>query len=239
MSKQYKQYSLFKDLKSFNSHFEQHMVDLKGKLTKSEAVALKRLVRYSCKIAGVCFAKIQTIVAATHEHDGIGISRSTFERMLRKAKSFGLLEVVNTYKRGKQSHNIYIFQPYISKQTKVQLNESDVPCTNDAPIKQAISESSNQSKDIRIDHVDEFEKYASIFFHDYKTIRELKKISIIHTRINSIQGNHAKLLSLECLKTLIAKIKSKPISNVCGYFNGVCRKRMRSLKIKQLWDECW
>lgn len=86
---QYKRLTQFRDLKSFNNHFEQWMTDLKDKFTKSETIALKRLVRFSASIPGVCYAKIQTMVAATHKLSEMGgISRSSFERMVRKAKHF-------------------------------------------------------------------------------------------------------------------------------------------------------
>ncbi|MBS4191217.1 hypothetical protein KHA94_13595 [Bacillus sp. FJAT-49705] len=110
---QYKQLSQFKDLNDFNNQFEQHMIDLKDKFTKSELIALKRLVRFSASIAGVCYAKIGTLVATTHQN-GIGISRSTFKRMLTKAKEVGLLVVHNTFKNGKQGHSVYVFNRYTS-----------------------------------------------------------------------------------------------------------------------------
>lgn len=109
---QYVGLSQFRDLKDFNNHFEKWMIDIKGKFTKSELVALKRLVRFSASIQGICYAKIQTIVAATHEFDGIGISRSTFKRMLTKAKEVGLLDIHHTFRNGKQSHSVYVFNPY-------------------------------------------------------------------------------------------------------------------------------
>lgn len=109
---QFKQLSKFRDLNDFNNQFEQHMLDLKSKFTKSELVALKRLVRFSASIAGVCYAKIGTLVAATHANS-VGISRSTFKRMLAKAKEVGLLVVHNTFKNGKQGHSVYVFNRYV------------------------------------------------------------------------------------------------------------------------------
>ena len=111
----FKHLSQFRDLIDFNNNIEQWMTDLKTKFTKSELIALKRLIRFSAKVAGVCNAKIQTLVSACHEK-GQEISRSTYERMLRKAKKFGLLIVYNTTKEnGKQSHNVYVFQRYQSQ----------------------------------------------------------------------------------------------------------------------------
>ncbi|MFB8424058.1 hypothetical protein ACFC4S_18800 [Priestia megaterium] len=74
---QFKHLSNFNDIKEFNNHIEQWMVDFKRQFTKGELIGLKRLTRYSCKYAGISNAKIQTIVSATHNNE-IGISSSTF-----------------------------------------------------------------------------------------------------------------------------------------------------------------
>jgi hypothetical protein len=108
--------SQFKDITDFNNNIEQWMVDLKSKFTKSELVALKRLVRFSAKVFGVCNAKIGTLVSATHENNNVGISRSTFKRMVSKAKAFGLLVVSEMErKNGSQSSNLYVFNRYVSQ----------------------------------------------------------------------------------------------------------------------------
>jgi hypothetical protein len=102
--------SQFKNIKDFNNNIEQWMLDVKDKFTRSELIALKRLVRFSAKVTGVCTAKIGTIVSATHDKNGVGISRSTFKRMLTKAKEFGLLIVKEAVrKNGSQSSNVYVF----------------------------------------------------------------------------------------------------------------------------------
>ncbi|GAB4072675.1 hypothetical protein GCM10028778_04320 [Barrientosiimonas marina] len=109
---QFKQLSQFDNLKQFNSAVEKWLID--SPFTKAQTVAFKRLVRYSAKYAGVCYAKIQTIVSATH-NDGIGISRSTFERMLNKATKSGIITMYHTFKYGRKGHNVYVFNPYIDK----------------------------------------------------------------------------------------------------------------------------
>jgi hypothetical protein len=112
--------SQFKNVTDFNNNIEQWMIDVKGKFTKSELVALKRLVRFSAKVCGVCNAKIGTLVSATHENNNIGISRSTFKRMLSKAKAFGLLVVTEMERRnGSQSSNLYVFNRYESAEVPV------------------------------------------------------------------------------------------------------------------------
>lgn len=126
----YKKLSKFKSIKQFNSHFEQWMVFYKETFTKSELVALKRLVRYSANerssLVGICYAKIQTIVSATHENAFIGISRSSFERMLRKAIKIGMVTVHNTYKNNKKGHNVYVFNDIEDKINEKQESKSPV-----------------------------------------------------------------------------------------------------------------
>lgn len=134
----FKSLSQFKNLKDFNNNIEQWLVDFKSSFTKSELIALKRLIRYCAKFFGVSNAKIQTLVSATNKmNDMGGISRSTFERMLRKAKQFGILQVVNTVKsNGKgKGHNVYVFQRYFLHSTIDALKEriltyNKKPCNN-------------------------------------------------------------------------------------------------------------
>lgn len=110
---QFKQLSQFRDTKDFNNHIEQWMTEIKKQFTKSELVALKRLIRFSAKIVGVCNAKIGTVVSATYKRDGAGISRSTFKRMATKAKELGLLHIHETQrKNGSQSANVYVFNRF-------------------------------------------------------------------------------------------------------------------------------
>ncbi|MCK2006098.1 hypothetical protein MZM54_32795 [[Brevibacterium] frigoritolerans] len=110
----FKEYSQFDSLKDFNTTIEMFLADHKKDFTKGELVAFKRLVRYSAKFFGVAHAKIGTIVKAINEKlNGFGISRRTFERMINKAESLGILVRKHTVKvKGGQGHNVYIFQPF-------------------------------------------------------------------------------------------------------------------------------
>ncbi|OLS37912.1 hypothetical protein BTR22_05220 [Alkalihalophilus pseudofirmus] len=113
--KKFAHLSQFNSIKDFNNNVEKWLCDHKSHFTKSELIALKRLVRFSAKHYGVSNAKVQTLVSATHKQkDQGGISRSTFERMLRKAKQIGLLVVNGTTKaNGKgKGHNVYVFKRY-------------------------------------------------------------------------------------------------------------------------------
>lgn len=110
----FKKYSQFNSIKDFNNNIEQWMAEYKHQFTPSELIALKRLIRYSAKIYGVANAKINTILDSINEKaNGYGVSRSTFKRMISKAKKIGLLEVKVTVRHNmSQSSNLYIFQRF-------------------------------------------------------------------------------------------------------------------------------
>ena len=109
---QYAHLSPFTSVKQFNKSINR-AIQLHGhKFTKGEKIAFLKLTQYSVKTLGVCNARICKLVQAT-QTDGCGISRSTFERMLRKAKQFGILTTHHTTReKGGYSHNVYIFTPF-------------------------------------------------------------------------------------------------------------------------------
>src|SRR3954449_2027831 len=101
------QFSQFSNLQEFNHHIEMWLLEYKHEFSKGELVGLKRLVRFAAKIPGVCNAKIGTLLKSIHDqyHDN-GISRSTFKRMIFKARGFGIITVFETErKNGSQSSN--------------------------------------------------------------------------------------------------------------------------------------
>lgn len=108
----------FKTLQQFNNAFDQWMLDYKNKFTKGELQALKRLSYFAAKFPGVAFCKIGTLLKLNYEIKGDGgFSRSTFNRMLVKAKKFGILMIQHTFKKSecgrvKQGHSIYVFLNY-------------------------------------------------------------------------------------------------------------------------------
>src|SRR3954452_12576646 len=90
----FERYSQFKSVKEFNKHVEMWLAVKNQVFSKGELVGLKRLVRFSAKIPGVCNAKIGTLLKAINEeYQGNGISRSTFKRMIIKAKEFGMITI--------------------------------------------------------------------------------------------------------------------------------------------------
>lgn len=234
---QFKHLSQFRDLIDFNNNIEQWMIDLKAKFTKSELIALKRLIRYSAKVAGVCNAKIQTLVSACHEA-GQEISRSTYERMLRKAKKFGLIQVINTFKEnGKQSHNVYVFQRY---QSQIVSDSSTIEVAESAKIDGAYKTNNlletNNHLNKRNENVQkddklvasftsnrvpvEFRDFVKCFFDDAKTIEEFWKIITIQTYYYTYYSLDDRIsLAIEAAKQLIRNIKfGRKVRNIFGYY---------------------
>ncbi|AKS37681.1 hypothetical protein NP92_04225 [Anoxybacillus gonensis] len=239
---QFQHLSNFRDLKDFNNHIEQWMIDLKQKFTKSELIALKRLIRFSAKVAGISNAKIQTLVSACHEA-GQEISRSTYERMLRKAKKFGLLIVYNTTKEnGKQSHNVYVFQRY---QSQIVSDSSTIDVAESAKIDGAyktnnLLETNNQNninkrnenvqKDDKLDASftsnrvpTEFRDLVKCFFDDYKTIEEFWKVITIQTYYYTYMSIDDKVsLAIDAMKQLIRNIKfGRKVRNIFGLYYAI------------------
>src|SRR3954449_11016949 len=94
------QFSQFSNLQEFNHHIEMWLLEYKHEFSKGELVGLKRLVRFSAKVPGVCNAKIGTLLKAINEdYQGNGISRSTFKRMIIKAKDLGILTTYETERK--------------------------------------------------------------------------------------------------------------------------------------------
>ncbi|WP_137790976.1 hypothetical protein [Bacillus sp. E(2018)] len=108
---QFKNMSKFQSVAEFNQHKDMFLQLHPDLFTRSEYIAFEVLSQYSVVVPGVANAKIATLVAACSKKQG-GISRATFMRMLRKAKSTGFLKVHNTYRTsGGLAHNIFVFHP--------------------------------------------------------------------------------------------------------------------------------
>lgn len=112
----FEQFSQFASLKELNTHMKMWLSEHKHDFSKGEMIGIKRLVRFAAKIPGVCNAKIGTVLVAIHkEYNDNGISRSTFKRMISKAKQLGLITVYETERdNGSQSSNIYVFNRFPS-----------------------------------------------------------------------------------------------------------------------------
>lgn len=258
----FKHLSQFSDIKDFNNHFEQWMLDVKKEFTKSELVALKRLVRFSAKVFGVCNAKIGTLTKATHELDGAGISRSTFKRMVTKAKQFGLLTVHESErKNGSKSSNIYVFNSYSTGYEPSEVDKLDHPQTDN------LSNTINHIKDIRTDvaeieqvsnvkgsqqsanenlgasfvgeHVpSDFTKFVKCFFDDAKTIEEYWKIVQISASKHKVTSDVLET-GIQAFKMLIRKMKLGRVCNPFGFYWGILNKKLRTVSLMEAFNTLW
>ncbi|WP_216830596.1 hypothetical protein [Alkalihalobacterium elongatum] len=106
---QFAHLSEFNSVKQFNETIKEVRKQYEQHFTKGEHIALLTLIQHSVKKHGVCNARICKLVAAAQAKTG-SLSRSTFERMLRKAQKLGILTVHHTIRqKGGYSHNVYVF----------------------------------------------------------------------------------------------------------------------------------
>lgn len=255
----FKEQSHFTDLKDFNNQIEQWMIEVKKEFTKSELAALKRLIRFSAKIVGVCHAKIGLVVSATHEKDGAGISRSTFKRMVGKAKQLGLLAVHETErKNGSQSANLYVFNrfeppngqqlnhPKTNGPSKTSDNKNnkreDEP--NNTHLQENLS-NSNENKEQPLDASfvtncipKEFTNVVKYFYNDAKKIEEFWKLVKISANKNKIEGGIVET-AIHSFKMLIRKIKMNQVQNTYGYFYGVLNQKFKILYYREISEAFW
>ncbi|MCJ7986970.1 hypothetical protein MUB16_28515 [Priestia sp. OVL9] len=229
---QYKHLSNFDNLKSFNSSMEQWYVDIHQQklLTKSELIALKRLVRFSACVFGVCNAKIQTIVSATH-NDAIGISRSTFKRMLVKGQDMGLITIYRTFNHGKQGHNVYIFNRYLSEvEEDVSVSDTIEPPQQEQiepPKTSNLSKTNNHNINIRTDNTipsipNKFQELVKCYYEP-KQVIELWKCVENSTRYLTYMDEQQKVyLGICSFKQMICNIKlGYKVKNIFGYFHAI------------------
>ncbi|MEP9409716.1 hypothetical protein ABKP09_25935 [Peribacillus frigoritolerans] len=251
----FKEYSQFDSLKAFNNTIEMFLAEHKKDFTKGELVAFKRLVRFSAKYVGVANAKIGTLLKAINEKlNGFGISRSTFERMLRKAKELGILSIENTVKsKGGKGHNVYIFNKIdVSKKRKMTYCEkaetSTGPKDNSGKFQEEtinLFESSKNNINKRIEHdpvldkslnhsfvsdyvPKEFTNLVKFFFDDAKTIEEYWRMVKFDTHyIQHILDEDTILhTAIHSFKQMISKLKKGKVKNPIAYFKGVLHKQI-------------
>jgi hypothetical protein len=257
--KNFKKHSQFKSLKDFNNNFEQWMVEYKHIFTKLELLILKRLVRFSAKILGVCNAKINTILGAVEEYDfTYGASRSTFKRMISKSKKIGLLKVEQMFRKNEsKSSNLYIFQRFqtiepcrtTSEQVEVPTEQQIIVSENNT------IEPSNKTNNLfkaikiinkRIDTLDytftleyvpkQFNDLVKCFYDDSKTVEEYWSMAkIIAYKSNRDQDEEIVLsTSIEAFKQMINKLKKGKINNSFAYFYGILKQKYEAMYFEEL-----
>lgn len=191
----FKHLSVFKSLKDFNNNIEMFLAEHKADFTKSELVAFKRLVRFAAKVKGVCNAKIQTILKAINDAaGGYGISRSTFERMIRKAKKLGILIVHNTERRdGGKGHNVFVFQRFT---VDVSKSEKLTHCENvEKPTETNVYEVQTQTETINLSETNIQENKNNINHLNVSQPKREPYLKGLPKRLQHFQaffGKHAK-----------------------------------------------
>ncbi|MFD1359116.1 hypothetical protein ACFQ4X_14445 [Fictibacillus halophilus] len=176
---QFKHLSKFKSVGEFNQHKERFLQLHPELFTRSEFIAFEVLSQYSVVVPGVANAKIGTLVSACAGKQG-GISRATFVRMLRKAKSTGFLKIHKTYRtHGGFAHNVFVFHPIaVSDETQMTHREEiKTPSGSKEEPTQSAPESMNlfsnlENKDINLRQ----EKSVSITHHQPKSTPQLKDL---------------------------------------------------------------
>lgn len=257
----FKEFSQFTSLRDFNNHIEQWMIDHKSTFTPSERIALRRLIRFSAKIYGVCNARINTLLEAIKDKDcPVGVSRSTFKRMLCKARRIGLIAVQETVRmNNSQSSNLYIFQPYQSNEPpRTECEQSE-----DAMVKEKVDpqlnhlETTNLSKASKINN--NIRTYTENSHHDiipdwlinknpqlvssasnYFKSSEIKELIVAYmsvSRNSKLTSEELVDLSVDALKQTVYRIKSrKQINNVYAYYFGTLKRKEKGYRLRQLWD---
>ncbi|MFJ5625692.1 hypothetical protein ACIQD3_24225 [Peribacillus loiseleuriae] len=247
----FKEFSQFKNIKEFNNTIEMFLAEHKKDFTKGELVAFKRLVRFSAKYVGVANAKIGTLLRAINEKgNGFGISRSTFERMLRKAKDLGILSVENTVKsKGGKGHNVYIFNKIdaLKKETLTYCENHEKPCDSEDKGRDFERETINHLKTSNIKkinkrketHLDStftasyvpktFVQAVKPFFNHAAMIENLWKSVFLDTRAikNIVEPEIITYTAINAFKQAIRAYKKGKIrTTLAAFFTGIFKNLM-------------
>lgn len=254
---QFETYSQFSSLKDFNTHMEMWMAVHKDNFSKGERVGLKRLVRFAAKIPGVCNAKIGTVLKAIHEeHNGNGISRSTFKRMIQKAIGLGLLIVHETERsNGSQSSNLYVFQPFPTNELPKEDNlnhhnkTSNLSKTKNIKIKERKEiESSKPSEDMNSKPLDytytsdrvpySFSRVVRYIFPEAKQIEEYWKMAQIAAFRNNCESQTDLVINMavHSFKQMISKFKVSSVQKPIAYYYGILNKKFEELYFEELYE---
>jgi len=247
----FKDFSQFSSIKEFNTTIEMFLADHKKEFTKGELIAFKRLVRYSAKYAGVANAKIATLVKASHDKaNGFGVSRSTFERMLKKAKELGILTIKHTAKtKGGKGHNVYVFNKFeVLNSSKLKdCQDHEKPCESKAESSRSEAETTNLLKTNILKNIktrkqgsldstftasyvpNEFIQAVKPFFDDAATIEDFWKSVYLDTKAIShlFEPETITYIAINAFKQAIRSYKRGKIqTNVVRYFTGTFKRLM-------------
>ncbi|MEH7120087.1 hypothetical protein V7128_22085 [Neobacillus vireti] len=234
----FEQYSQFKNLEEFNHHMEMWLLDHKKDFSKGELIGLKRLVRFSAKIPGVCNAKIGTILKAINQPYKENIlSRSTFKRMILKGKQMGIFTVYETERsNGSQSSNLYVFNRFPTSEPPKQESMS-LPKETINLLKTKKDQKINKRKEepSKLDYTyvsnrvpQPFVELVKCIFPDAKVIEEYWRMA--HIIAYGYELDHETdlivNLAIQSFKQLIRKLKwTKTVKKPIAYFCGILKEK--------------
>ncbi|WP_280166481.1 hypothetical protein [Priestia aryabhattai] len=248
--------SKFSSLKDFNDNVEMFLSIYKKNFTKGEYIAFMRLTKYCAKVKGVANCKIQTLVSACSETCG-GISRSTVERMIRKAKKLGILTVYNTTRKsGGYAHNVFVFNRFdvvIKEKLKERKQSSNANDNKPDPIeiqKETISplETNKHNINKRYEQLDssytnnrvpeKFIELVRCYYDSAKTIEEYWKMAKIAAYKNCLEKEGSLILeiAIASFKQLIRKLKISKVMKPIGYFYSVAKETFSNKYYEDLFE---
>lgn len=226
--RKFRKYSKFKSLEDFNNQIEQWLAVYKHQFTESELIALKRLIRYCAKVYGVSTAKINVLLDAINKMDtnGYGISRSTFKRMLVKARRIGLLETIQLYRdNDSKTSNLYIFHRF----TTIEPCRTESEQTESASEQESIVRQLNRPKTNKIIKTN---KHKDL-------VNKEKSVSTINESIEDIANQLDKKyrhlgLDKKNRQEVINEVLSKKdtITNIHNYLNKALRNTFNNALAK-------
>ncbi|ESU33426.1 hypothetical protein G3A_06260 [Bacillus sp. 17376] len=244
-------YSQFSSLEEFNHHLEMWLAVHKHDFSKGELVGLKRLSRFAAKIPGVSNAKIGTVLKAIHEeYNELGISRSTFKRMIIKASNLGIFTVYETErKNGSQSSNLYVFNRFpINEPPEKEKMNHHIKTINPSETKTI---KNNKREETSLQQAPEdhlfvsdripkpFVDMARYFFPSAKAIEEFWKMTTIAAYKNNQENEPDSILSvsLDSFNQLVRKMKSNvTVKNPLAYYTGILNKKFQEIYFSDLFE---
>jgi DNA-binding Lrp family transcriptional regulator len=245
----YNNLTTFDSLEELNKTVRLYKEQFHTKLTKSTLLVLDQLHRYSCVYLGVSFRTKNNIAKS------LNISRMTVIRACKVLEGMGIIKQLKTKRKSdmRQSSNAIQILPHVENVTQDHPQQS-VNSTEKCYTKKTTSRSLIQNnKELRKDEPSDssvelpvsdwvdssFAKYGSSFF-PIDQVEELWKIAYIHSKILKLDSRTLVEQANHAIKQLVRKLKGRGrVKSVNGYFNGICKRRMKIVHIKQLWDLCW
>ncbi|MHC0038816.1 DnaD domain protein [Pseudoneobacillus sp. C159] len=108
----------FDGVESLNHHMNLHYQSLKHHLTESGDRVFHSIKKYSCKVAGVCWLKQETLAKAAD------VSIKTVERTVKWLTEAGVMKIYHTKRsNGLNGNCYYVLQPFIQQNLAVDVEE--------------------------------------------------------------------------------------------------------------------